>query len=208
MENHIRDILVGCLNNERRSQKDLHQLFYKFVFSICYRYESQLNVIEKLVNESFINVFKKIDEYYEGRYTDIYPSIQLWIKQIVVSACIENYHNKITNHAVHHVQAEIRNKRKLTNSNNAFSHKQIIEAIRELPPADRIIYNLFAIEEMPHEKTACLLKISVSDSRSKLESAREKLKKSLLRENSQYQNKTDDSYYSMITEEDCTAPCQ
>jgi RNA polymerase sigma-70 factor (ECF subfamily) len=122
MDNHINDILIGCSHNDRRSQKELYELFSKPVFSTCYRYESRLPVIQELVNESFIRVFKNIRKFVDNQYTDTYVpfSLQAWIRQIVVLTCIEYYRKGLMNYEVPIVQAETNNniKRYYKHANN------------------------------------------------------------------------------------------
>lgn len=100
MKNHIRRILAGSRNNERRSQKELYQLFYEFVFSICYRYTNEWSELEKLVSDSFIKVFTRINEFDDDQFADtyIFNSMRLWIKQWVLFACIEHCRKNIKNH--------------------------------------------------------------------------------------------------------------
>lgn len=64
-------------------------------------------------------------------------------------------------------------------SSNGFdmlSYKDILNAIRELTPAYRAVFNLFVIEGMSHEEIAAQLGISIGSSKSNLSKAREKLK--------------------------------
>src|SRR4249919_794313 len=146
MKNHIRKILAGSRNNERRSQKELYQLFYEFVFAICYRYTDDWNELEKLVSDSFIKVFKRINEFDDDQFADtyIFNSVRIWIKQWVLFSCIEYCRKNIKNNDEHNAFPELGNEHEFPASSlNTSSHKQIIEAIRKLPLFNRVIYNLF-----------------------------------------------------------------
>jgi RNA polymerase sigma-70 factor (ECF subfamily) len=62
---------------------------------------------------------------------------------------------------------------------DVLSYKEIIEAIRQLSPAYRTVFNLFVIEGLTHEEISKHLGISVGSSKSNLSKARENLRKIL-----------------------------
>lgn len=209
MKNHIRRILAGSRNNERRSQKELYQLFYEFVFSICYRYANEWSELEKLVSDSFIKVFTRINEFDDDQFADtyIFSSVRLWIKQWVLFACIEHCRKNIKNHNELNALPELGKEQKFAASSvNTSSHKQIIEAIRKLPLLNRVIYNLSVIDAMPNEKIAILLGISIIELQSTLEKAREKLRVHLSKQGFLSQNITSDSVYSTLILENRPIP--
>jgi DNA-directed RNA polymerase specialized sigma24 family protein len=201
VENSIANILVGCRYHERKSQKDLYQLFHKFVFSICYRYDNQTDTIEQLVTESFVSIFKKLGNHRSNHFAgkDAYPRIQHWIRQITVLTCIEVFVAENKTGAMLKLHDELHTQHRLQEHfNSTFSHKQIIETIRQLPPLERITYNLAVIERMPNEIVAGHLNISTSDSVSILEKARVLLKNLLGGELLSEQNQTASLYYPQI----------
>lgn len=200
VENSIANILVGCRNHERKSQKDLYLLFRNFVFTTCYRYDDQLSGVEELVTETFVQIFKKLggqgSQHFAGK--NVYDKVQIWIRQAAIRTCIENYKRKNKTVDILFSHDLINNQYELpVHCARPISHKQLIETIRELPPDGRIIYNLFAIEGMSHHNIAGHLNISVRDSRSTLERTRDKLRYLLCGENLSDQNATSTSYYPL-----------
>lgn len=65
------------------------------------------------------------------------------------------------------------------------SEQEIVEAIRQLPPSYRMVFNLHVIEGFNHEEIANKLSISVGTSKSNLAVARNKLRKILIAENTE-----------------------
>ncbi len=59
--------------------------------------------------------------------------------------------------------------------------EEIIEAIRQLSPAYRTVFNMFVIEGLTHEEIAKELGISIGSSKSNLSKARENLRKILIK---------------------------
>lgn len=60
-----------------------------------------------------------------------------------------------------------------------FSEKELLEMIASLPAQYRMVFNLYAIEQMSHKDIAQLLGISEGTSKSNLFRAREWLKKKI-----------------------------
>jgi RNA polymerase sigma-70 factor (ECF subfamily) len=60
--------------------------------------------------------------------------------------------------------------------------KELIQLIHTLPPAYRIVFNLYVFEGMKHREIAALLNISEGTSKSNLWGARNLLKKHLIPE--------------------------
>jgi len=56
-------------------------------------------------------------------------------------------------------------------------YREIIEAIRNLSPVYRTVFNLYVMEGYNHEEIAAMLKISVGASKSNLSKARNNLRK-------------------------------
>jgi RNA polymerase sigma-70 factor (ECF subfamily) len=57
------------------------------------------------------------------------------------------------------------------------SYEEIVEAIRQLSPVYKTVFNLFVIEGLTHEEIAAQLEISVGASKSNLSKARNNLRK-------------------------------
>lgn len=65
------------------------------------------------------------------------------------------------------------------------SEQEIIEAIRQLPPSYRTVFNLHVIDGFSHEEIAGKLSITVGTSKSNLAVARNKLRRMLTEKNAE-----------------------
>lgn len=113
-------------------------------------------------------------------------ALKAWFKRIIINTCIDRYRKKKQHPDESHL--EIASERMADHAENGIdilSYKEIIEAIRLLPPSYRTVFNLFVIEGMTHEQIATRLRISVGASKSNLSKAREQLRK-LLTKKSNY----------------------
>ncbi len=177
LENHIRNILEGCRLNKRKSQGELHQLLYKYVFAICYRFHYNPDEVEKLANHSFICLFKQLNATSRNQYPVTFMALKAWAREIVITTCIHHFR---------HIEPASYNKEKnlaaieTSKDNIHFSDKQIIEIIRNLPAELRMIYNLFVIEKKPHYEIAQVLGISINCSELTLVRARNMLRQYLV----------------------------
>jgi RNA polymerase sigma factor (sigma-70 family) len=176
---NISDLLTGCLHNDRNSQKALYTALRGYVFAICYRYLDSDERIEELLNKSFIELFKHIDQFYKGKYPDINDGIRGWLRKIVVMNCISHYRQfrlfsfEPSPLGLKYLPYESEN------GSGKPSDQDIIEAIRKLPQSHRLVFNLSVIEGMSHKDIGHQLGISSSLSASTLAAAREIIRNSL-----------------------------
>jgi RNA polymerase sigma factor (sigma-70 family) len=177
---NISAILTGCRNNDRASQKELYQLLKGYAMKICYRYQNRTEQVEEVVNEGFTKLFKNIQQFDENRHADISIALKGWFKRILINTCID-YYRKSGSYINGQVLTEESEKiaDHTENGLDILSYKEIIEAIRELSPAYRTVFNLFVIDGLTHEEIGEQLGISIGASKSNLSKARENLRKIL-----------------------------
>ena len=176
----ISAVLSGCRQNDRGSQKKLYQLLKGYAMKICYRYQNHTEQVEEIVNEGFTKLFRNIHQFDENRHPDISIALKGWFKRILINTCID-YYRKNASYINGQVLTDEAEKiaDHTENGLDRLSYKEIIEAIRELSPAYRTVFNLFVIDGMTHEEIGDHLGISIGASKSNLSKARENLRKIL-----------------------------
>lgn len=175
----LKEIIEGCLRNERRSQEELFKLFYGKMLPVCMRYMPDRDSAQEVLQEGFIKVFEKLGAFdYKG-------SFEGWIRRIIANTAID----------------AIRKSKKdpyLTDNDNDFKlgasdpmveredleftdlkAEIAMEAIQKLSPAYRAVFNLFVLEDYSHKEIAELLGISEGTSKSNLAKAKMNLQKIL-----------------------------
>ncbi|KAI9449337.1 hypothetical protein F5148DRAFT_1340938 [Russula earlei] len=150
----IKDMLEGCRNNQRSSQKLLYEWLKDYGVNICYRYTSNYHEIEELISEGFIKVFKNIQLYDENLYGINEATFKGWFKRILINTCIDAFRKKHSATSMPFVDPEtVQHEDKGATALDNLSYKEIIEAIRELSPApswekmEKVLQR-----EMPEEK--------------------------------------------------------
>lgn len=170
----LEEIIHGCIRNDMQSQTKLYNLFMQQMFLICLRYCNNREEAEDVLQEGFMKVFDFIHQYnYQG-------PLEGWMRQIMIHCAFRKYRNKRLMHPVVDIGTiEILG----TGHEEILSRlgtKELINIIQELPPAYRMVFNLFVFEKMKHREIADFLGIAEGTSKSNLSAARYILQKAVI----------------------------
>lgn len=169
-------LIQGCKRNDRDSQRLLHKQYYGYAMSICVRYCRTQDEAREAVNDGFLKVFTRIEQYNEE------TSFKGWLRRIMINTCIDLYRKEVKhyqNQAIDSVTEELTHVSALDD----LSHRELMAMVQALSPAYRAVFNLYVIDGYAHKEIAELLKISEGTSKSNLLKAREILKKKIKKAN-------------------------
>lgn len=176
----INKVIEGCLNNDRRSQEQLFQLYYGKLIVVTLRYIKDRDTAEEVLQNAFIKIFEKLDAY------DFKGSFDGWSRRIVANTAIDFIRKSkkdplLSGDDTDFVYATI----DPVVEKEDFDHLSLkgemaLEAIQELSPAYRAVFNLFVLEEFSHKDIAEKLGISEGTSKSNLAKAKANLKAILM----------------------------
>ena len=128
--------------------------------------------LREVLNEGFFKAFTNIEKY------DKSLSFKAWLSKIMYNASIDYYRANLR--ASQFVGLE---KFDLKINDASVEHKldyeDLLSMIQRLPPAYRIVFNLYAVDGYSHEEIAVMTGISAGTSRSNLHKARLKLQQML-----------------------------
>lgn len=165
-------LIAGCRRMEEVSQMELYRQFYNYGMSISLRYSSNRESALEILNDGFLKVFLKIDQYKTE------SSFKPWLRRILINASID-YYRKYEQKK--NPTLEIEN---YTNSSHnialdklAFDDLKLI--MQTLPAAYRMAFNLYVVEGYSHAEIAKELNINIGTSKSNLSKARRKIKELL-----------------------------
>lgn len=157
-----------CKNQNLKAQKELYEAFAPVLFGICLKYSRNKHEAEDNLQDSFITIFEKIDQFkFKG-------SFEGWVKRICVNTCLARYRSQKVFELVNEEQIEA-----LTEDNaKPFSIplQQLLKCIQELPDRYRMVFNLYVLDGYSHQEIAAMLSISEGTSKSNLSRARAILK--------------------------------
>jgi RNA polymerase sigma-70 factor (ECF subfamily) len=179
-------IIKGVMKRQSKAQKELYQRYAPLMRAICMRYTHDFQEAEDMVQEGFIKVFTKIDQYagtgnFEG-----------WLKKVFINTTI-NHIKKNKNLLFHYDISEVHHSEDAVMESNEdyfstktnildidFSEEEILKIINKLPDGYRLVFNLYAVEQMNHKEISDMLNISISTSKSQLFRARKTIQKCLI----------------------------
>jgi RNA polymerase sigma-70 factor (ECF subfamily) len=175
---HLKELISGCIKNDRRSQEELFKLFYGKMLGVCMRYARDRDTAEEMLQEGFIKIFDKLEAFdYKG-------SFEGWMRRIVSNTAIDNI-RKSKNPLLTDNDEDF----KLGGSDPMVENEELqfvglkaeiaLEAIQNLSPAYRAVFNLYVMEEYTHKEIAEILGISEGTSKSNLSKAKMNLQRTL-----------------------------
>ncbi len=167
-------LLQGCREGRRSSQRKLYELFYGYGMNICLRYAKNETEAQEMLNDGFLRVFTRLHQY------DSDFPFKAWFRKVLINSAID-YHRK---HKRHQLSIATEDVGKLVEENqempNLHPDEDLMIYVQQLPPAYRMVFNLYVMEGYKHHEIAAQLDISVGASKSNLSRAKAKLRKLLI----------------------------
>lgn len=172
-DEHLAALIAGCRRMDELSQMELYRYFYSYGMGICLRFAHTRESALEMLNDGFLKVFLKIDQYRPE-----FP-FKPWLRKILVHAAIDHYRR----YATPATEDPYFGEEPLPIHNEALEqleYEDLLQVMQALPPAYRMVFNLYVVEGLPHADIAHQLGISIGTSKSNLARAREKIKEVLL----------------------------
>ena len=166
----IEELLKKCKAGERKGQELLYKQFASKMMGVCLRYAIDRMEAEDMLQNGFIRVFQKINNYRgEG-------SFEGWVRRIMVHSSIEYYrkHHKMMQLVDVGDVGEEQSVNPIAVAN--LDAKDLMLLIQKLSPGYRMVFNLYAIEGYSHKEIAEIVGITEGASKSQLSRARTILK--------------------------------
>ncbi len=179
LQNQEHTLITACMRQERWAQHKLYEEHYGKMMGVCMRYANNREDARDILHEGFIKVFKNLRSYKPG------TSLSAWIRRIMVNTSIDFYRKSVRRrtedieHAQYAPSSDV-------SAVSQCSEREILEAVQQLSPVYRTVFNLYVIEGYPHKDIAAQLGITESTSRSNLLKARVKLQGILATKYSEY----------------------
>jgi RNA polymerase sigma factor (sigma-70 family) len=167
-------LITACKANKRWGQEALYKLFYTDMLRVCYRYLKSDDLAKEALNTGFLKVFQNINEFDDKK-----GELGAWVRVIIIRTCIDlsRKETKFTRQASFEKDAE-----------TAFITPDVLEkiyvedllkAVRHLPAASQLVFNMSVIEGYSHKEIGEELNISESTSRWHLTQAKKLLREIL-----------------------------
>jgi len=166
-----KDLLAGCHKEDAQSQRILYDCFKARLMGLCRRYTKNREEAKDVLQESFIKIFKRIQQVTDAE------KLESWMKSVVVNTAIDQFRKKKIVHTAQIDDTLDKEVRGYAETN--VPDEILVALVSQLPDGCRLVFNLFVVEEYSHAEIATLLDISEGTSRSQLNYAKTVLKNKL-----------------------------
>jgi len=158
-------LIESCISGDRKSQKQLYDLYAPKMFAICLRYAKNQMDAEDVLQDGFVKLYNNLHRFRgEGSFDG-------WVRRIFVNTAIEHLRRKNLNttggDGLENTVVD-RHKNALDN----LYEKDLIKTSNTLSEGYRTVFNLYAVEGYSHKEIASQLGITESTSKSQFSRAK------------------------------------
>ena len=174
----IRDIMKG----NRMAMQELYNLTVRNMNAVCSRYVVDPDDVKDVLQESYLKAFSRIKTFMPRDN----GSLVAWLRRIVVNEALQLLRRKkllnqlVSLDDVEDEPEDITFSDQVTDYVSSIDIGDLMELVQQLPDGYRTIFNLYAIEKLPHSKIATMLGISEGTSASQYHRARKQLAQLIL----------------------------
>ncbi len=166
----LEQLIKRCKKKNAKAQEQLYRLYCSKLFSICLKYSSDYSSAEDTLQDAFITIFDKINQYKNT------GSFEGWIKRVTINTALQKYRKQkvfeiVNEEQIEDIAVEI--------SEEEISLDYLLSIIQQLPDRYRLVFNLYVLDGYSHKEVAEMLEISIGTSKSNLARARYILKEKL-----------------------------
>ena len=170
-----KNILVACIQHDRKAQYELYKLCYGMLMSVCLRYKNNQEDAASVLNQAFLKILNNLDKYKESVPFDA------WIKRIMINTVIDEYRRTGKDRSM--IEFSDIQESKYYNlhfdynqADKNFDARELEDMLKELPTVSRQVFNLYAIDGYSHKEIASMLKMSDGTSKWHVSFARKRLR--------------------------------
>jgi len=174
----LKSALEECVvSNTERSKSFLYKKFYGYLMAISIRYVKDEMEAEDVVNESFVKIFRKINDFsFDADDTIVEKTFKAWMARVTVNTSIDKLRVKKETYALDDLHdGDL--KEHAVGVSTRLEENDILKLLNELPAIQKSIFNLYEIEGYSHDEIGDMLGIPESTSRTYLTRAKSKLRK-------------------------------
>ncbi len=162
------ELVKQCKSGSLKYQELLYKQFYGYAMGVSLRYSLNRDDALEVVNDAFIKVFNAISNFNSDK------PFKAWLRTILVNTAIDRRRKDLK----FQLNVELEN---VTLASGAtaienLNAQDILKLMKELPPIQLTIFNLYEIDGYSHDEIGQILSIPVSSSRVYLSRAKEKLR--------------------------------
>lgn len=156
----LKKLVAQCKKQDRKAQEQLYRIFGDKLYSLCLKYSRNRSEAEDNLQDSFITIFEKIEQYnFKG-------SFEGWLKRVTLNTVLQKYRKSGVLDLV--TPQDIPDTDSVNVQEEQVSLDILLKFIQELPDQYRITFNLYVLDGYSHREIAEMLEISEGTSKSNL----------------------------------------
>ncbi|MDX1784082.1 MAG: sigma-70 family RNA polymerase sigma factor [Aequorivita vladivostokensis] len=162
------ELIIQCKKQDATAQGELYKQYNRILFAICLRYSPNYTEAEDNLQDAFITIFKKIEQY------NAKGSFEGWMKRVTVNTVLQKYRKQRTFEIVD--EGQIEDEAEVEIESEEIPLDFLLKIVQELPDRYRLVFSMYVMDGYQHKEIAEMLGISDGTSKSNLARARMILK--------------------------------
>lgn len=137
------EMVDGCRRRNARAQRALYDELAPMAAGVCRRYSADRDEAKDMLQDGFVKVYERIGSLHDPQ------KLRSWVYNIMVNTCIQHYRK-----ARHTVLMEMDDESAESETELPYSMEDIVRALGNLTPVQRMAFNLCCAEELSYEEVA------------------------------------------------------
>lgn len=158
--------IEGCKCGQASSQKKIYEVLLPYLNSLCKRYHSVSSDRNDILQETFIKIFTKIDQFDSKK-----GQFHSWASKIAINICLQHSAKSISRR-----ETEITNRELLISVEpeiiKQLSNEELLQFLSTMPKDYYDVFNMYIVDGFSHDEISKILQIKASLSRKRLTRAR------------------------------------
>ncbi|MFI5128447.1 MAG: RNA polymerase sigma factor [Chitinophagales bacterium] len=167
------DLIQECIKGNRQAHSKLYSKFAPKLFVVCLRYSKNREEAEEVLQEGFLKAFQFLHQFREQ------GSLEGWIRKIIVNCALQRLRTNSRLAPVVNIESYDEQFVIHDDIESGINSKELLRMVMSLPPAYRLVFNLYVFDGYKHREIAEMLGVTEGTSKSNLSDARTFLKKQL-----------------------------
>ena len=173
-------MINGCMTRQYKCQKILYDHYLGFAFQVVFRYIYRYDKAVDIVNDGFVKLFNHFPKFKLHEDAVNEKMLLAWLKKIMINTAIDELRkNELMPEIGGISDSDWTISDPHQDADQSLLYKDLIVLIKELPPAYRIVFNLYVIDGYSHDEISKMLGMAAGNSKSNLSRGRSLLRKKI-----------------------------